>query len=195
MATTHIKAGMRAVVFAATSTLQGLVSNIALAIYQVTQATASDGQAVPLQGDAKGNLRNVEQYAPVAEDNTNGVFATAYKPLAAATYCPSVFYIDSPTGAKGFIKAAAGNIFGFHAINNNGSIRYIQFCNTTDGTMTGSLSAQFAIPATSSLTITNGMLTAAGINLTVGVSYGFSTTQGSFVAGTAGNHSLTLTYA
>jgi hypothetical protein len=95
-----------------------------------------------LQVDASKFLKTSEQYMPVAEDNTNGVIATARKPLAVTTYCWSVDQ-SAALEASSVTKAAAGvirSIFGRIDSTAASGTYYIQFLNASslpaDGAVT-----------------------------------------------------------
>lgn len=73
---------------------------------------ASDGVAAPSTQlpaalDGAGNLKVAEQNAALAEDNTNGVIATANKPLAVATYANSQAF-NAQLATNVIVKASAG---------------------------------------------------------------------------------------
>jgi hypothetical protein len=84
-------------------------NEIPLQRYLATPPTATDGQYVACQSDVNGNTKIREQYAPVAEDNVNGVIATRDLPVAASTYSWSVAQ-NSALAASLVIKATAGVI-------------------------------------------------------------------------------------
>ncbi len=71
-------------IVAATPT--GWHNGLAGGVYNSAAPTLTTGQAITLQLDANGYLKSREQYAPAAEDNTNGVIATRTKPIAASAY-------------------------------------------------------------------------------------------------------------
>lgn len=64
---------IRTAVVTVSSTLTGFLNSLPWAIYHSSPATRTNTQGGPLEADATGNLRTVEQFAPAAEDNTAGV--------------------------------------------------------------------------------------------------------------------------
>lgn len=64
---------IRSAVTAVSSTLTGFLNTLPWALYHSSPATRTNNQGGPLETDATGNLRTVEQFAPVYEDNTIGV--------------------------------------------------------------------------------------------------------------------------
>lgn len=138
-----------------------------------------------------------------AEDNSltgaTGLIATQVLPVAIAAYSPTLYYSNAPTGAKDFIKASAGNLRSIHVINKNAAVRYLMFANTTDGTMTGTIVATFLIPVDTAvlpgaLTLGEDFFSKAGINFTVGISYGISVQTGTFSAATNTDHAVVATF-
>src|ERR1700758_2446036 len=67
----------------APSTMQ---DDIAWTVSLTGSLSASNGQVLPLKSDFQGNLASREQYAPLAEDNFNGVYAVAVLPNTASLY-------------------------------------------------------------------------------------------------------------
>lgn len=111
------------------------------AVYNLTPPTLSNAQTTPLQTDSLGNLRVDEQFAAVAEDNNNGVFATANKPLTVATYAFSV-NATSALAASSIVKASVGTLRLFSGrVDSTATTAtyYLQFYNSAtlpaDGTV------------------------------------------------------------
>ena len=100
---------IRTAVTTVSATLTGFLNTLPWAVFHTTPTTRTNGQGGPLEADNAGSLLNRETYAPVAEDNTNGVIATVDKPLAASTYCWSVDQ-SAALEASSVVKAAAGVI-------------------------------------------------------------------------------------
>lgn len=84
---------------------------LGLSRYNATPPTLTDGQLIVQQLDINGNLKAREQYAAVAEDNTNGVYATVRAPLAVATYALSNAF-NAQVATNVIVKASPGVIYG-----------------------------------------------------------------------------------
>lgn len=143
---------------------------------------------------AGGNLKVEEQLMPVAEDNIRGVYAVAQKKLAGATYAPLAFS-SIGAAATANVKAATGNLFAILATNRNAAVRYLQLYNSTASTA-GTPVLQVAIPAlgASSVILGSDFFTDEGWNFTTGITWGVSTTSGSYVAATAGETDVAGSY-
>ncbi len=98
--------------------------------YNSSLPTYSSGEDATVAIDLHGNLTVVEQYAPVAEDNSNAVIAIVEKPLSVATYAPSED-LSEAAEASSVTKASPGNLYGFVFNNANAAVRYLQFFNAT----------------------------------------------------------------
>lgn len=99
--------GRSGVITAATPT--GWQNGLASGVYNSSAPTLTTGQAITHQLDVNGNLKSREQYAAAAEDNSNAVIATAFRPLAVAAYTWSPIF-STALAAKLIIKASAGTI-------------------------------------------------------------------------------------
>ena len=64
---------VRCGITACTATLTGWLNMLPWAVYNATPTTRTEGQGGPLQADALGNMKGVEQYAPGYEDNVANV--------------------------------------------------------------------------------------------------------------------------
>ena len=165
------------------------------AVFNTVAPAPANGQIEPLQADASANLRSAEQFAPQAEDNTNGVYAEVIKPLAVATYCPSLF-TDFGSDVTKNIKASTGNVFSLYCFNANAATRYIQLHNTatTPGGAAVPLLTFSVPPNGGSLLIDTAFFSLSGVNFSTGIAFAFSTTQGTYTAGSAGDCFITVTY-
>lgn len=92
----------------------------------------------------------------------------------------------------GAIKSTPGSVFGLHCINANVAVRYLQLYNQAGGAPTGTPVAEIAIKPGDSNTVGAELFTVNGMAFSLGIVFGFSTTKGSYVAGTAADHSLTI---
>lgn len=186
---------VRSGIVAAASTFLGWLNVLPGLRYNATPPTLTDGNVVVLQGDVNGLLKTREGYQAGAEDNTNGNFSVIEKLLAGvSTYSPSVF-TNFGANATLNVKASAGNVYAIDCQNTNAAIRYIQLHNTTTTPAGGAVPLlSFAIPASSSRTITHDTLVAGGANFSTGIAFAFSTTLGTYTAGTAAEQSTTIIY-
>lgn len=171
----------------------GIQNTLSMGRYNASAPTLTDGQMINNQLDINGNQKIIEQFAPVAEDNANGVIAVQSKPTASATYSPTV-YTNYGSAITQNIKATSGNVFSFAAQNLNAAARYMQFFNTATTPSAGAVPA-LAFPINPGLTtILNTFFSSAGINFTTGIAMGISTTSGTYTAATAAEHLTIITY-
>lgn len=163
--------------------------------YNATPETYSDNDAARLQVDVNGYLKVREQYQPGSEDNTNGNSAIIEKLLSGvSTYAPTLF-TNFGANATLNVKATAGNVYALHCQNTNAAVRYIQLHNTATTPGGGAVPLlSFAIPASSSVVIDHELLVAGGAYFSTGIAFAFSTTLGTYTAGTAGEQSTTIFY-
>lgn len=174
----------------------GLLNTVPLGVYNTSAPSPSNGNAVPLQSDSAGNLKGAEQFAPAAEDNTNGVFATMTKPLASATYVASLdVNFGAAANAKKSIKGTAGNLFSIYGHNTNAAIRYVQIHNLAAAPAGGETPLlSFLCPATGVVYIDRALLSDAGIRCGTGIAIAFSTTEATYTAATAGESFWMVNY-
>ena len=103
---------------------------------------------------------------------------------------PVVTYVGATL--TGTIKDTPGSVFGVHCINANAAVRYLQLYNQAGGAPSGAPLVEIAIKAGDSNTVGAELFTSNGAGFSLGIVFGFSTTKGSYVAGTAADHSLTI---
>ncbi len=106
-------------------------------------------------------------------------------------------YEDLGADASGVVKSGQhANLFGVYAINNNASIRYLQFFDSTTAPASSAAPRlQFGIPGGGGeIIIGTDFWQAQGIAFDKAIAWGISTTKGSFVAATAGDHDLMVIY-
>lgn len=179
----------------AQSSATGMQNILSTGRYNATPPSLSDGQFINLQLNSEGDCKTAEQFAPAAEDNTNGVIAVAPKPLATNTYAPSQYanFAGSVTGAA--IKNSPGNIFSILATNANGSVRYLQLHNATAKPAGGAVPVMvFPIPASGSVTV-GEFFTRFGVYFSTGITWTVSTTVGTFTdSATASEHTVHAVY-
>lgn len=149
--------------------------------------SASNYQALPLVSDFQGNLANREQYAPVAEDNVNGVIAVAMLPLSGSAYTPIMtgsMGVLPGAQSTGVIKASPGVVYKVWVTNRNAALRYFQLFNNTTGpsgvpVATWLLDVQAVAQAAPSTLID---LSPWGVAFSIGISAGFSTSNATYTA-------------
>lgn len=147
------------------------------------------------RGTAVSGAGNVaEQLAPAAEDNTNGIIAQQWKPLAVSTYTPSLF-VDFAANATANVKASLGNVFAIYCHNLNAAVRFLQLHNTATTPGGGAVPRMtFLVPAQSAINLGAEMFTTSGVNFSTGIAFGFSTTEGTYTAGAAADQFTQITY-
>lgn len=96
---------------------------------------------------------------------------------------PSTFQsVGAATTAN--VKAAAGSLLSLTATNRNGAARYLQIYNTTGATTP--VFYQWVVPASAMIIVADDFfITDKGWPLSTGITWGMSTTAGSYVAATA----------
>lgn len=148
---------------------------------------------VTVEYDSTGSLNVAEQYAPVAEDNTNGVFAISVQPVASSKYAYTQYQNNSFATANA--KPSGGNVFSFVVINTTASIRYFQLHNTATTPAGGATATQkFLVPANDSIVIGTDYFGPGGLNFATGIAVANSTTAATYTAGSAGDLLLDLNY-
>ncbi len=158
-----------------------------------TAAEATD-QALVVAISPNNIIPVIEQNAALAEDNTNGVFAVAYKPLATSTYAP-LLLADFGSNVTKNVKSSTGNIFGINGTNANASTRWLQIHNTASTPSGGAVPIMsFMVLTGSSINIGNNFFTLAGYNFSTGIAYAWSTAAGTYTAATASDHTTMVIY-
>lgn len=137
---------------------------------------------------------DVNSYIPGAEDNTNDVIAVVQRPLAVSTYGWTLFS-DFGANATLNVKASAGNVFAIYCHNLNASARYIQLHNTATTPAGAAVPTLSFYVAGSGVTIIDGsFLGQSGKHFSTGIAFAFSTTEGSYTAGTASDQVTYIQY-
>lgn len=165
------------------------------AVYNATPTTRTEGQGGTLQADTAGSLLNRETYAPGAEDNSNGVYATAPKPQAGSTYSWTLFQ-NLGANATLNVKASSGNVFAVQMSNVSGGTRYFQLHNTATTPAGAAVPAYSspAIPPGGSFVLDASFWGAIGRNFTTGIAFACSTTEATYTAATATDHNTHIQY-
>lgn len=91
------------------------------------------------------------------------------------------------------IPGRPARLFSFSITNNNASVRYLQFFDSTGATTT--ISAEHVIPAGGECVLSEGDFTLDGLQFFSGITWGVSTTSGSYTAATATDHKVFALYA
>lgn len=146
--------------------------------------TAADITSTAVDTDHQA-LDVAEAFAPAYEDGTNAVAAVVPRKLAVSTYAPSLF-ANRAANATLNVKASPGNVYAVTCHNINAAVRYLQLHNT--GTTPGGGAVpllEFRVPATSDIRVGEEFFTEAGIHFSAGIAFAFSTTAGTYTAGTA----------
>lgn len=153
--------------------------------YNSSEDTLVSGVIGAIGIDSARNVKTHEQYAPLAEDNTNQVIATQSRPVAGSTYSPSV-YAPMTQVTKANLKASAGNVFSVLITNANAAVRYFQIHNKATApaaTDVPVISIPVA-PGTGAvippLVIGENFLTRGGYYCSLGVGWAISTTFATF---------------
>ena len=155
--------------------------------------SASNYQALPLKSDYQGNLASREQYAPVAEDNFNGVFAMAMLPTTASVYTPT--FTGSMGTRPGVIKASPGVLYKVWVTSRATGSNYLQIFNNTTGP-SGVPIASFQIASGSAQmgNIPDFDGTPWGIFLSTGISIGLSSQNTTYNAATATDYDWAIMF-
>lgn len=106
---------------------------------------------------------------------------------------PSTFQsVGAATTAN--VKATSGSLLSIAATNRNAGIRYLQLFNSTSSTATVLYQWPIAASAASTLILGTDFFTQMGWTFSTGITWGVSTTAGSYVAATAGETDVSGTY-
>ncbi len=103
----------------------------------------------------------------------------------------------SNLGANATLNVVVGNtkLLSFKCHNLNAASRYIQFHNTaTVPASTNVPVISFLVPAASEIVIGNEYFGTGGMNFPLGLAFAFSTTEGTYTAGTASDQFTYVNY-
>ncbi len=143
-------------------------------------------------GSAGGVVPTADQLVPMAEDPVAGVLAVIQRKVALANYTPSILQ-SLGAATTGTAKSSSGVLYAFTAANRNAAARYFQIFNSTGGT--GTVFYQWLIPATTGqITVGADFFTREGWWFSTGITWGVSTTAGSYVAATASETDVAMSY-
>lgn len=160
-------------------------------VYLTSAPTLSNGQRGDTQMDINANTKTREQYAAVAEDNTNGLVYTQSRWAANATAKPTATTNLSFTTAT--ISSAPITIVGVRVINTTASSRYLFLNNATSiaGAAAPTHTPIF-VPANGTAYETTSLFTPAGHYYSTALTIGNSSTAATFTAGSAGDLLVTI---
>lgn len=163
-------------------------------VFNSSPPAPSTGQIEPLQLDAASNVRTADQFAPQAEDNTNGVYAEVIKPLSVATYCPSLFTNRGANNTLN-VKASVGNVFSLSCFNTTASVRYVGLYNTaTVPVNTNVPIVSFLVPGNAQIVIGQDYFSSSGLNFTTGIAFAISTTMDTLTLASATDQSTSVVF-
>lgn len=184
----------RSGIVTATSTFTGIQNTLGMGRYNASAPTLTDGQVVVYQVDVNGNMKNVEQRQPTAEDNARSLLAVANKPLSDGSYTLLPF-VNLGANVTLNIKAASAHLYSVYAETTNASKRYLQFFNTTTTPAGGAVPVlSFLIPAGSSCDYGTSHFGTGGQYFSTGLAYAVSTTPLTYTAATASEQVVKAKY-
>lgn len=154
-------------------------------VYLTSKPTYTNGQRTNLQTNVNGAVDMNEVNVAQAEDNSNGVFAVSDKPLATNTYSPSRA-VDFGSNVTLNVKSTAGNVIAVMVRNLNAAERFFQLHNTATTPGGGAVPlVSIPVPGNGLIILGSDFFAKGGVFFSTGIAYGFSTTQGTYTAGTA----------
>lgn len=169
------------------ATLTGMINALPWALYHSSPATRTNGQGAPLETDATGNLRSVEQSAAAAENNTDAVIFGSPRAIASSTgaWTHSANAGASPVGTAGVnVKSSAGRVRRIRATNIGTTAGfYIAIVNkATAAANSDNIVSRAWVPPREATVSTRNDATLdfgdAGLYLSTGISFCASTTAG-----------------
>lgn len=160
------KAGITSVA----ANIGGMINVLPMGRYNGTSAPSlSTGDGSILQMDNTGNLK-------IVSSGSNTLFKNA----------------GANTTLN--VKASSGTVFSVSCRNINAAARYIQLWNTSTTAGTGTLLFEYMIPTNTTVNTGTDFFTEAGTVFSSGIAFGFSTTSGTYTAGTATDHFTMVVY-
>lgn len=164
--------------------------------YDVTPAARADGAVGPIETDVNGRALVYLSTQIAGEDLPNNVLGMAAKPVIGAAYSWS-FYRKFGDTISGNVKATAGQLGMVRVTNRSAVVKYLILANSTGSLAT--VRGSWEIPAGTTnlpglLELGVDNLGPNGENFDTGISFGISTTNGSYVAGTAADHNVSFRY-
>lgn len=187
---------------ASSSQLQGTAADNAAAVgnpvrvggkYNATLQTYGDGDIADAQADVNGRHIVTMGTLLAGEDLTNNTTAVSIKPVAGSAYSSTVIRGFTATTYQN-AKATPGALNAIAVTNTNAAVRYLQIFNTTGAPSGGTgLFLSLPIPAGTATvpgTVLLGKDMLENTFLSTAVTVAVSTTETTFTAATAGDHTL-----
>jgi hypothetical protein len=172
-----------------TTSVLGWVNTIPTILYNASPVARTEGQYSPPQGDLYGNQKVAESYSPNYEDNTNSVATTAVRYLANGAYSPGLLTSDYGATITKNAKAAAGLLTQAVGKNRNVGTRWLQFHNTATTPSAAAVPAlSIEVAPGENKVVGAELLSVNGFKFTTGIAYAWSTTAGTYTAGTLTDH-------
>lgn len=130
----------------------------------------------------------------VADDTSNLVTQVAIKPLASATYAPSV-HTSKQAATSAPVKAAPGNVYSFTVNNFATATRFFGLYNSAAAVTAGAVPLlTFPVPANTFLLIDRSWFTDSGVFFSVGITWGASTSVTNFQPGASTDVEVQVIY-
>lgn len=167
----------------------GLQNNLPFIVYNVTDPVATNGQIGPLQGDSAMRLKTRDMFAPKYENNPLSAAQMLLLPIAApdGSWTP---FKNLGANATLNVKSTGGNIQSLYCRSRSGAIAYLQLFITATVPAGGAVpDFSFMIPIGGSIMIGNDFFGLGGAWGSLGWAFGFSSTENTYTAGTAADHS------
>lgn len=138
--------------------------------------------------------QTAEQFVPGAEDNTNAIYAVQRRPLAVTTYAPLLFS-QLGTDPDVSVKATPGTVFSVSCHNLNAATRFLQLHNKASAPANPDVPLiVIPVPTLACVILDESFFTQNGLFFSVGIAYGFSTTEATYTAGAAADQFAHVRY-
>lgn len=161
-----------------------------------TALAGADGDYAPAETDANGALHANLATLISGEDQTSNLLGTLMKPVASATYAPTLYHYLGAAVTKANIKSAEGNVYAIRFVNNNAAGRWFQLHNKASAPAAGETpQIAFWVPTGTVLTVDSTWF-APSSRFATGIGWAVSTTSATFTdSATAGDHTeVTVRY-
>lgn len=161
-----------------TATFTGFLVNVPFARYVAARPVLATGEAAHAMANTRGDLAIEEQFIPLAEDNTNGVYWEHAAPIAAATN--ALLWDDTVAlAASKSVKATPGRLYAIHGSNRDAAERFIQIFDKASAPSAADVPVMtIPVPAATSFSWSQPF----GRVFTLGISWGISTTLNTFTS-------------
>lgn len=127
-----------------------------------------------------------EQFAPVAEDNVNGVYGMHDKPLNASDYTATAYNIIAKATA-GLIKGSPGNLYRLWVTNDNAATQAYALVNKATAAATNDVPVLYFYVPTKTTMLLEWKY---GLRFTTGIAWAQVTTLGAATITTTTSDSL-----